>query len=148
MSIELERGDIFFFYRPRVGRDEVRSLEDVHRFFVVLHPQRSSHVREIVVGTKRLPDAERHERAWAFVARVSDAAALREELEGRIYQTKTRGERVRAASLPRSEPRSKRARPAAVPGRSSSPALTALLPNRGLEAADEAGSPPSLRGRL
>jgi hypothetical protein len=105
MSTELERGDIFFFYRPRVGRDEVRSLEDVQRFFMVLHPQGSSHVREIVVGTKRLPDVERHEREWAFVARVSRGVDFREELERRTYQTKTRGERVQAPARPAGEGR-------------------------------------------
>jgi hypothetical protein len=105
MSTELERGDIFFFYRPRVGRDEVRSLEDVQRFFMLLHPQGSSHVREIVVGTKRLPDVERHERGWAFVARVSRGVDFREELERRTYQTKTRGERVQAATRPAGEGR-------------------------------------------
>ena len=41
MSTTLERGDIFF-YRPRVGIDEVRSLEDVQRFFFVLHPDGAS----------------------------------------------------------------------------------------------------------
>ena len=38
MSEVLERGDIFFFYRPRVGVEQVRSLDDVQRFFVVLRP--------------------------------------------------------------------------------------------------------------
>lgn len=105
MSTELERGDIFFLYRPRVGVDEVRSLEDVQRFVLLLHPQGSSHVREIVVGTKRLPDVERHERAWALVARVSDGADFREELERRTYQTKTRGERVQPETRPAGEGR-------------------------------------------
>jgi hypothetical protein len=105
VSSELERGDIFFFYRPRVGMDEVRSLADVQRLFLVLHPQGSSHVREIVVGTKRLPDVARHERAWAFVARVSSRADFREELERRTYQTKTRGERVQPEARPAGEGR-------------------------------------------
>jgi hypothetical protein len=34
----LERGDVFFFYRPRIGVDEVRRLDDVQRFFLVLEP--------------------------------------------------------------------------------------------------------------
>jgi hypothetical protein len=36
----LEQGDVFFFYRPRVGVEEVRRLDDVQRFFVVLEPER------------------------------------------------------------------------------------------------------------
>ena len=105
MSAEFERGDIFFFYRPRVSIDELRSLEDVQRFFLVLHPQGSSCVREIVVGSKRLPDMERHERAWALVARVSDSVDFRDELEPRTYQTKTRGERMQPEPRPAGERR-------------------------------------------
>jgi hypothetical protein len=32
MSIVLERGDLFLFYRSRVGIDEVDELDDVQRF--------------------------------------------------------------------------------------------------------------------
>jgi hypothetical protein len=81
MSIELERGDIFFFYRPRVGVPEVKRLEDVQRFFFILHPGRGERLRRIVVGSKRLPDPERHERVWAFVADVAvDPSQPRDEL--------------------------------------------------------------------
>jgi hypothetical protein len=106
MSAELERGDIFFFYRPRVGVPAVHSLEDVQRFFFVLHPDGGARLREVIVGTKRLPDVRRHERAWAFVARVTDSAAyFRDELRRRTYQTKTRGERVQPETRPVGEGR-------------------------------------------
>ena len=65
MSTELESGDIFFLYRPRVGESEVHSLDDVQRLFFVLQSERERRLREIIVGTKRLPDSDRHERAWA-----------------------------------------------------------------------------------
>ena len=29
----LEYGDIYFFYRPKVGSQEVKSIDDVRRFF-------------------------------------------------------------------------------------------------------------------
>ncbi|CAI0442066.1 unnamed protein product [Linum tenue] len=35
----LERGEIFFFYRPRVNREEAHSLDDVQRLFIVLRPE-------------------------------------------------------------------------------------------------------------
>lgn len=60
MNTELERGDIFF-YRPRVGIEEVRSLQDVQRFFFALRPDGDARLRGIIVGTKRLPEVE---RAW------------------------------------------------------------------------------------
>jgi hypothetical protein len=31
----LEHGDIFFFYRPKVGSREVRGIDDIRRFFMV-----------------------------------------------------------------------------------------------------------------
>ncbi|HKP88417.1 MAG TPA: hypothetical protein VJT75_00435 [Thermoleophilaceae bacterium] len=81
MSEILERGDILFFYRPRVGVSEVRDLDDVQRFFIILAPEGSSRRRRLIVGRKRLPDPGAHEREWAFVADVvDDPGALREEL--------------------------------------------------------------------
>lgn len=106
VSTELERGDIFFFYRPRVGLSEVHSLADIQRFFFVMHPDGQRRLRDVIVGTKRLPDPERHERAWAFIARVSDSAEdVREELKRRVYETKTRGERTQPEARPAGEGR-------------------------------------------
>jgi hypothetical protein len=106
MSTELEHGDIFFFYRPRVEVNDVRSPEHVQRLFLVLRPDGRRRLREIIVGTKRLPDPERHERVWAFVARVTDKAEnLQEELRQRRYETKTRGERRQPEARPVGEGR-------------------------------------------
>lgn len=62
----VERGDIFFLYRPRVGETDPESLSDVQRFFVVLRPEHAKKVRLLVVGRKRLPDAHEHERKLGF----------------------------------------------------------------------------------
>ncbi|HWE11284.1 MAG TPA: hypothetical protein VG325_18185 [Solirubrobacteraceae bacterium] len=106
MSVELERGDIFFFYRPRVGLSEVRTLDDVQRLFFVLRVGGTCHVRDIIVGTKHLPDPDRHERIWAFVSRVSDDTAdIQAELRQRSYQTRTRGERHQPGARPAGEGR-------------------------------------------
>ena len=72
MSRILESGDAYFFYRPRKGVDEVDSLEDVQRFFVILEPDGERRYRRVFVGRKRLPDPSSHEREWAFVAEVTD----------------------------------------------------------------------------
>jgi hypothetical protein len=94
-STVLERGDLFFFYRPRVDTEEVNELEEVQRFFFILKPEARSRYRQVVVGHKRLPNPEAHERAWAFVAEVADAPdELRDEIEATPYETKTRGARV------------------------------------------------------
>ena len=95
MSTELERGDILFVYRLRVGIRELSSLEDVQRFFFLLHPDGAARLREVIVPARRLPDVQTHERAWAFVAQVTDRAAyFHEALKQRTYQTETHGERV------------------------------------------------------
>jgi hypothetical protein len=77
-----------------VGVEEARTLDDVARFFFVLDPDTRGCDRMVVVGRKRLPDPERHERAWALVAEVGRPRELREGLGTRAYQTKTRGLRV------------------------------------------------------
>src|SRR3954466_12523094 len=63
----LERGDIFFLYRPRVDEDDPSRLSDTQRFFIVLRPERERKLRLLVVGRKRLPNVEGHERTWGFV---------------------------------------------------------------------------------
>jgi hypothetical protein len=83
MSQVLEWGDAYFFYRPRVGVDEVTGLDDVQRFFVVLKPDGERRHRRVFFGRKRLPDPSSHEREWAFVADVTDDP---EELRGKVEE--------------------------------------------------------------
>src|SRR6266700_1624404 len=102
----LERGDIFFLYRPLVDEDAPSSLADVQRFFIVLRPQRSDRLRLLVVGRKRLPDLRRHERNWGFVAQVTrNPATIEEALREATYATKTRGEQRQPAARPAGEGR-------------------------------------------
>jgi hypothetical protein len=106
MSRIVERGDLFFFYRPRVGLDEAHDLQDVQRFFVILKPERRRLYRRVIVGRKRLPDPREHERIWAFVAEVvDDPAPVREELGREAYETLTRGIRVEPEARPAGEAR-------------------------------------------
>jgi hypothetical protein len=106
MSDELERGDVYFFYRPRVGATEVDDLQDVQRFFFVLQPDGTGHFRRLIVGRKRLPDPEQHERVWAFVADVGDdPTLLRAEVAPAEYPTTTRGWRREPGARPAGEGR-------------------------------------------
>jgi hypothetical protein len=82
MTRALERGDVFFFHRPRVGVAEARTLDDVAHFFFLLEPDARGCDRVVVVGRKRLPDPERHERAWALVAEVRRPRERRESRPG------------------------------------------------------------------
>ncbi len=91
----LERGDLFFFYRPDVDEEAPQGLLDVRRFHVVLRPEGKDVFRLITIGRKKLPDAaEGSQNHWGFVERVfRDAEGLREALSGSTYETETVGER-------------------------------------------------------
>jgi hypothetical protein len=104
----LERGDIFFFYRPRVyapGEEPPSSgLGQIERSYVVLHPRDKRLYRLLVIGRKRLPDVTKHEKEWVFVEKVSrNPDDIEEDLRSDEYETKTRGERVRPAARPAGE---------------------------------------------
>lgn len=101
----VERGDIFFLYRPKVEEDDPSSLSDVQRFFMVLRPEHGK-MRLLVVGRKRLPDARRHERNWGFVGKLTQSASVIEkDLREETYETKTRGEQRQPAARPAGEGR-------------------------------------------
>ena len=101
----LERGNIYFVYRPRVEETSVSGLEDIQRFFVILSPHNNQRHRLIVIGRKKLPEIEdRHERNWGFVQKVAhDADDIESELDRITYVTKTRGERHLAPARPAGE---------------------------------------------
>jgi hypothetical protein len=100
----LERGDIFFLYRPRVGLDEAHGLKDVERLYILLKPWQAQKYRLLIVGRKKLPDPDEHNRFWTFVWRVfNDREALNAELGEKEYTTRTRGLRRVAAVRPAGE---------------------------------------------
>jgi hypothetical protein len=88
----LERGALTVLYTPRVEHPLVLGLDDVQRFFLVLHPDRDRDARLILVGRKRLPDSGRP-RFWTAVDRIAPPDLLLGELTGAEYETKTRGTR-------------------------------------------------------
>jgi hypothetical protein len=97
----VEKGDIFFAYRPRIGEDEIEGLADIQRFFMVLKPEGQNFVRVAILGRKRLPQAEEHERIWGFIDAVTKSgAAVGSEFKEHRYWTKTRGDRTVPAARP------------------------------------------------
>ncbi|KAF7843111.1 uncharacterized protein G2W53_000016 [Senna tora] len=117
-----ERGDIYFLYRPKVGKEEAHSADDVQRLYIILRPEsgeekQDSHsasgsdgghgsqkvnielekplFRLIVMGRKKLPDATQKRRSfWGFVEMVTtDAEDVKAALKGEEYETKSRGHR-------------------------------------------------------
>jgi hypothetical protein len=90
----LERGDIAFFYRPKVQpADSIVETPGVQSLFVILSPAGGGPARRLRIGRNRMPSA-RGQRYWAEVERVgSFQRVLADQLEAERYTTKTRGER-------------------------------------------------------
>jgi hypothetical protein len=101
----LERGDIYFFYRPKIEEAAAEGVADVQRLFMILSPQDRKRYRLLVIGQKRLPAVSNQgARTWGFVDKVSRTAqALQEDLAPATYHTKTRGERTQPAARPAGE---------------------------------------------
>jgi len=103
MSDVLERGNIYFFYRPKLGETSPEAESEIQRFQMVLHPRDKRTYRLITVGRKHLPDTS-GERTWGFVSKVGhNPEEVESELDPTRYQTKTRGERVEPAARPAGE---------------------------------------------
>ena len=91
-STILEQGDIFFFYRPKVRSENVESIEDLRRFFVVLAPESKNLYRLLVIGKKSLPEireseARSSERYWARVGGIfDDPTELTKELLSKEFR--------------------------------------------------------------
>jgi hypothetical protein len=100
----LEDGDIFFCYRPKIDVQQVRGLADVQRFFMILRPRSKPVFRRVIIGRKRLPDIEEHERTWGLVDLVTDKPEeIEDELDPVSYETTTRGSRRQQAARPAGE---------------------------------------------
>ncbi|MDQ2803793.1 MAG: hypothetical protein M3Y41_14385 [Pseudomonadota bacterium] len=100
----VEQGDVDFVFRPKVDQPDPAGLEDVERFFVVLRPRTPRVWRLLVIGRKRLPEIDAHERNWGFVDLVTRSVTdVRKALAAATYETKTRGERRLPAARPAGE---------------------------------------------
>lgn len=100
----LEKGDIYFFYRPRIEDYDLEGSSDIQRFYMVLST--GDRYRLMVVGHKKLPKPEKSggRQYWGFVHMVRrDAKSITDELGGTAYGTKTRGEWHLPAARPAGE---------------------------------------------
>ncbi|TFK69447.1 hypothetical protein BDN72DRAFT_796481, partial [Pluteus cervinus] len=103
----IERGQIYFIYRPKVGLETAGWWHDVKHFQMLLVPTTSTPLaddsnnesmkrryRLITIGTKHLPpETERLEEVyWAPVSSLGDDLSELEEILGEeTHETKTRG---------------------------------------------------------
>lgn len=100
----VEKGDIYFVYRPRIEEREAEGLADVQRFYMVMKPEGQARFRVAVLGRKRLPQPENHERIWGFIESVArQGSSVENEFRERHYSTRTRGERTLPSVRPAGE---------------------------------------------
>ena len=105
----IEQGDIFFFYRPKVGAEEVEDARDVQRFYMVTSPEDSKKYRLFLVGQKQLPEivegkSTSKEKNWALnILTTPNPDDIHNELLPAEYTTETRGKRRLAAATPTGE---------------------------------------------
>lgn len=103
----LERGSIYFAYRPKPDKDEVHGLKDVYQTFMILEPQQGRRrYRLIVMGHKELPEPIPGDtrKYWGFVFKVaSNPRAIVKELEQKTSKSKSSNEREWPAARPAGE---------------------------------------------
>jgi hypothetical protein len=106
MTKVLEGGDIFFAYRPKIDKQIAKSIDDVQRLYMILHPRGKPLYRLIIIGEKRLPSVNGggDRKTWGFVAKFAERANdVEDELDPERYETKTRGVRQVPAARPAGE---------------------------------------------
>ncbi|KAG0216274.1 hypothetical protein BGX28_004640 [Mortierella sp. GBA30] len=121
----IEKGQVYFFYRPKMDVDKPSGPEDVQKLYMLLSPDNAigrpaaedmvgkadssskpSHEgkanhRLLIVPQKTLPVPGKgtKSRVWAFVDRASpDLDEVENRLERYTYSTKTRGERTQESA--------------------------------------------------
>lgn len=114
----LEKGFIYFFFRPRVDVEDPHSIGDVARSFFVLRPtplgaefdndqgpvDKGAQCRLMMLPKKKFPTSSK-ERDMGFVEKAGQSMqALQENfMAGKTYQTVTRGERHTEEARPYAE---------------------------------------------
>jgi len=95
----MERGDLFFLYRPNREMYEPGGLLNIHRFYMVLRPQGQERFRLIAIGKKKLPGIEdAAQRHWGFVDGVFHTPEeLRQTAAGIPVLIGSKGENLRPA---------------------------------------------------
>ncbi|RAK96158.1 uncharacterized protein BO80DRAFT_239428 [Aspergillus ibericus CBS 121593] len=114
----LEKGIIYFFYRPRVNISDPQSIGDVARSFLVLRPtpigttldqqngsvESGAKCRLMMLPKKKFPTSGR-ERDMGFVEKAGQSMKSLQEsfIAGDTYETSTRGEQTVPEARPYAE---------------------------------------------
>ena len=92
----LQKGIIYFLYRPKVETEKVKTLQDVQKIYLLLKPSGYSKYIQIIAAKKQLPD-DSNITHFAFVELVTaNKKILNKNLGEEEYYTGTRGFRHQA----------------------------------------------------
>jgi hypothetical protein len=110
MTAYVEKGDIYFFYRPRINDEEIKNIDDIQRFYIVLAADEQEKARLFLVGKKRMPEiikgkSKSTAREWRMNILTGKPAVIGEALLPLEYETKTRGRQEQGEAIPVGEGR-------------------------------------------
>jgi hypothetical protein len=87
----LQKGNIYFFYRPKVQHSYAHTIDDVQGLLMVFKPTDLNKYIILRIGKKRLPEATSY---FSFVEKICPTIEdLKHHFEGEAYITSTQGER-------------------------------------------------------
>jgi hypothetical protein len=109
----IEKGRIYFFYRPKVMIEHVENMDQVGHFFLLLSPiqddtkttNKQPIHRLLVIGGKTLPDKNKNVgKLWGIVEKTStNLGEIVNLLRSKHYTTKTKGDRELSPCRPAGE---------------------------------------------
>lgn len=102
----LEKGHIYFLYKPRVEEHEPSKQSDLQQLYMVLSPLGKKSHRLALIGRDKMPDPSQKGKAryWGFIDAVEESGRdLSASLTEKTYETKTRGTRHQPAARPAGE---------------------------------------------
>jgi len=97
----LERGHIFFFYRPKVGKETTHNFAEVQKTYIILYPETKgiNHCRLLIVPKKKLPDVnKKSDKVFSFVDHVGTIDDVVSFLRDTEYSTKAGAKRKQAGA--------------------------------------------------
>ena len=91
----IEKGEIYFFYRQYIGEEFPESANDIQHYYMVLNPDDMHVYRLVLMGRKKTAGRKRaFERVWGSVIRVAETADhIDAEMHPKRYENKSREER-------------------------------------------------------
>ena len=98
----IEEGIIYFFFRPKVGLDQVESFADIQRTYLILKPKSVNVVRILSVPRKKVFDTPSN-KFVGIVGDVGEENIVADDLGRQTYETAKSGHRVQGAARPFAE---------------------------------------------